>query len=105
MLGWPGTPTTAVTRPPPAAGPRLRNLIFASGSAAAFSSLAVVAAGWAASACFGVFLSADFLFAELFVSRSFLLCATITVPLRPSTRQRTQMYLKIVVIRIAPVQE
>src|SRR5579859_3244276 len=28
MLGWPGTPTTDVTRPPPTAGPRLRNLMF-----------------------------------------------------------------------------
>src|SRR5260370_12407744 len=32
MLGFPGTPTTAVTRPPPTAGPRLRNFMFSSGS-------------------------------------------------------------------------
>src|SRR5919198_1222884 len=28
MFAWPGTPATAVTRPPPTAGPRLRNLMF-----------------------------------------------------------------------------
>src|ERR1700693_1133530 len=28
MLVWPGTPTTDVTRPPPTAGPKLRNLMF-----------------------------------------------------------------------------
>src|ERR687888_1896441 len=28
MFAWPGTPAPAVTRPPPTAGPRLRNLMF-----------------------------------------------------------------------------
>src|SRR6266404_4705092 len=28
MLGWPGMPATAVTRPPPTAGPRLRKRMF-----------------------------------------------------------------------------
>src|SRR6476661_223931 len=32
MLGLPGIPTTDVTRPPPTAGPRLRNFTFSSGS-------------------------------------------------------------------------
>src|SRR3954471_21166470 len=32
MLGCPGIPTTELTRPPPAAGPRFRNFRFANGS-------------------------------------------------------------------------
>src|SRR5258708_39583569 len=32
MPGLPGIPTTAATRPPPTAGPRLRNFMFSSGS-------------------------------------------------------------------------
>src|SRR5262249_17951046 len=48
MLGLPGIPATAVTRPPPTAGPGLRNFIFSSGAFDAVG-LSAAAEGFCAS--------------------------------------------------------
>src|SRR6516165_8763379 len=76
MLALPGIPATAVTRPPPTAGPRLRNLTFSRGSLALVSSATPAAEG--AGAALGASLlgtAAVLLLLEALLPRAGLSCA------------------------------
>src|SRR6478736_8606896 len=104
MFGLPGIPTTEVTRPPPTAGPRLRNFMFSSGSLDLLSSSLVGVVDAAFSPSAAGFLSALACAAEfapvVFFERSPLLLCAISRPDTPSARARTKTILEIVFIGI-----
>src|ERR1041385_3767238 len=105
MLGLPGIPTTDVTRPPPTAGPRLRNWMFSSGSLALLSSSLVGAVDAAFSPSAAGFLSALACEAAevapvVFFERSPLLVCAINKPLRPSATAKIMIVLESVFIGV-----
>src|SRR5579859_6786278 len=106
MLGLPGIPTTDVTRPPPTAGPRLRNFTFSSGSLDLLSSSLVGDVDFASlSPSSDVFLS-EFatgfcgLPLPLFLVRSPVLLCAISRPLRPSATAKIMIILQNVFIGV-----
>src|SRR6476661_6083248 len=108
MLGLPGIPTTDVTRPPPTAGPRLRNFTFSSGSLDLLSSSFVGVVDLASlSPSSDVFLSE---FATgfcgfplpLFLVRSPVLLWATSSAGTHSARTKTKIILNIVFIGNSP---
>src|SRR5258708_5874970 len=99
-------PTTDVTRPPPTAGPRLRNFTFSSGSLDLLSSSLVGVVDFPASLSVSpdVFLSeAGCGFAlPLFLVRSPVLLCAIIRPAMPRLKTKTKIILKSVFIGNTP---
>src|SRR5260221_11922679 len=102
-------PTTDVTRPPPTAGPRLRNFMFSSGSFCLLSSslVAVVEVAAAFSPSADVFLSAPAggvcgVAPVFFLERSPVLVCDISRLGTPSIRTKTKIVLKSVFIGKTP---
>src|SRR5882724_6166797 len=99
-------PTTDVTRPPPTAGPRLRNFTFSSGSLDLLSSSFVGVVDLAASLSPSpdVFLSAMGCgFAPVFfLERSPVLLCAIISPATPSTKTKTKIILNSIFIGNTP---
>ncbi len=102
-------PTTDVTRPPPTAGPRLRNFMFSSGSLDLLSSslVAVVEVAAAFSPSADVFLSAPAggvcgVAPVFFLERSPVLVCDISRLGTPSIRTKTKIVLKSVFIGKTP---
>src|SRR5215470_17432291 len=75
MLALPGMPATAVTRPPPTAGPRLRNLMFSRGSLALLSSATADDAAGAAFCASLLGTAAVLLLLEALLPRADFSCA------------------------------
>src|SRR5215467_5837534 len=100
MLGLPGIPTTEVTRPPPTAGPRLRNFMFSSGSLDLLSSSLVGAVDAAFSPSAAGFLSAAEVAPVVFFERSPLLVCAISRPETPSIRTKIMIVLESVFIGV-----
>src|SRR5262249_53648079 len=99
-------PTTAVTRPPPTAGPRLRNFKFSSGSFDLLSSVFPAPPAEVLTGSAGVFLSALAGVAAVapaaFLVRSPALLWAIARPARPSTSARITINFIIFFIGCTP---